>query len=138
MREFDDLLNNCCLLFKEWNKPFSSIFESDFKLSYPFNTFIENSDLYIEVPVIGLDKSEVKIEVDNDILIVSSSKKKVPEKSYIYKRITQKDFNIQAKIDIEKFDINKIEANLDKGLLIIKVPENKESKSKNKFSVNIK
>lgn len=138
MREFDDLLNNCSLLFKEWNKPFSSIFESDFKLSYPFNTFIENSDLYIEVPVIGLDKSEVKIEVDNDILIVSSSKKKVPEKSYIYKRITQKDFNIQAKIDIEKFDINKIEANLDKGLLIIKVPENKESKSKNKFSVNIK
>jgi HSP20 family protein len=138
MREFDDLLNNCCLLFKEWNKPFSSVFESDFKLSYPFNTFIENSDLYIEVPVIGLDKSEVKIEVDNDILIISSSKKKVPEKNYIYKRITQKDFNIQAKIDIEKFDINKIEANLDKGLLIIKIPENKESKSKNRFSVNIK
>lgn len=129
---------NVDLFFKEWNKPFYSIFESDFKLSYPFNAFIENSNLVIEIPVIGLEKSEIKIEVDNDTLKVSSSKKKVPEKNYIYKRIVQKDFDIQAKIDIEQFDINKIEANLDKGLITIKVPENKESKSKNKFSVNIK
>lgn len=91
------------------------------KVSHPVDIFETEDGIRFEVAAVGLDKQDISIIVDGDQLRITYEKPNRPEESPIYRGIKRSSFNLTWKIST-KFDLSKLEASLDKGLLIISVP----------------
>lgn len=99
-------------------------------VSYPVNVIKNKDNAEFNISCIGLDKKDVNISVDSDMLRVSYDKShEVDNKEYIYKGITNRSFNLGWKIS-KKYDLSKISAKMDKGMLVIKIPISEERKPK--------
>jgi HSP20 family molecular chaperone IbpA len=91
------------------------------KISHPVDIFETEDGIRFEVAAVGLDKQDISIIVDGDQLRITYEKPNKPEESPIYRGIKRSSFNLTWKIST-KFDLSKLEASLDKGLLILSVP----------------
>ena len=91
------------------------------KISHPVDIFETEDGIRFEVAAVGLDKKDIDIIVDGDQLRITYEKPNKPEESPIYRGIKRSSFNLTWKIST-KFDLSKLEATLDKGLLILSVP----------------
>lgn len=91
------------------------------KISHPVDIYETESGIRFEVAAVALDKQDISIVVDGDQLRITYEKPNRPEESPIYRGIKRSSFNLTWKIST-KFDLNKLEASLDKGLLIISIP----------------
>ncbi len=91
------------------------------KISHPVDIFETEDGIRFEVAAVGLDKQDISIIVDGDQLRITYEKPNRPEESPIYRGIKRSSFNLTWKIST-KFDLSKLEASLDKGLLILSVP----------------
>ena len=103
------------------------------KINYPVDIKETQDGLEIDIAAVGLEKDDIKLRIeDSDTLIVEYDKKK--EKSedvrYYRKGIARRSFRFAWKI-APKFNLDKLEAKMDKGLLQLKVPIAPESKPKN-------
>ncbi|MDD5651079.1 MAG: Hsp20/alpha crystallin family protein [Candidatus Nanoarchaeia archaeon] len=113
------------------------------KIDYPVDIYETNEGLNLNIAAIGLDKQDIKIDVKDDVLSISHNKREkepitkasLTEKRYAYQGITQKSFNMAWRIN-DKFDLTKINASLDKGLLKITIPIAPEKQS-NQIEVKI-
>jgi HSP20 family protein len=88
----------------------------------------ENKAFEVSVALPGLDKKDVKIEVQNDCLIVSSEKKYEKEeknKNWMRREYGYASFQRIFQLP-ESADQDKIQAEMKNGLLIIKVAKKKE------------
>lgn len=91
--------------------------------------------LLIEIAAVGLDKEDLDIIVDSETLRVAyrkSEKEEEDEKNeyrYLLRTIKKASFDIGIKIS-SKYDLAKLEAKLEKGLLQLEVPFAKENKPK--------
>jgi HSP20 family protein len=130
----DDLVD---ILSKGYNDKFyTSVFSPNFKPDYPYDMYEEDDKIIIEIPVVGLDKKDIKIEIKQNILRISSDQKKEKETNYFVKKIAKRNFDISWKIS-EHYNLNEITAKVDKGILMVEIPKYKETK-KNKFFIDIK
>jgi HSP20 family molecular chaperone IbpA len=91
------------------------------KISHPVDIFETEDGIRFEVAAVGLDKQDIDIIVDGDQLRITYEKPNRPEESPIYRGIKRSSFNLTWKIST-KFDLSKLEASLDRGLLILSVP----------------
>ena len=110
----------------------------NFKQPHPVNIFCNDAGLHFEVACTGLTKSDINIDVEGDLLKISYQKPKEENdgihEGTIYKGLSKKSFNLGYKI-ANKFDLGKIDASMENGLLIINIPYSAESKPK---SITIK
>jgi HSP20 family molecular chaperone IbpA len=100
------------------------------KINYPVDIYETEKGLRFELAVVGLEKSDLDITVDGDTLRVSYEKPEEEEKvNYIQRGITRRSFDLAWKV-ASKFNLTKLNAEMDKGLLVIDVPytESKEPK----------
>jgi len=91
------------------------------KVSHPVDIFETEDGIRFEVAAVGLDKQDISIIVDGDQLRITYEKPNRPEESPIYRGIKRSSFNLTWKIST-KFDLSKLDASLDKGLLVLTVP----------------
>jgi HSP20 family molecular chaperone IbpA len=91
------------------------------KISHPVDIFETEDGILFEVAAVGLDKEDISIIVDGDQLRITYEKPNKPEEVPIYRGIKRSSFNLTWKIST-KFDLSKLDASLDKGLLILTVP----------------
>jgi len=91
------------------------------KISHPVDIFETEDGIRFEVAAVGLDKSDISIIIEGDQLRITYEKPNKPEESPIYRGIKRSSFNLTWKIST-KFDLSKLDASLDKGLLILTVP----------------
>jgi len=91
------------------------------KISHPVDIFETEDGIRFEVAAVGLDKNDIDIIVDGDQLRITYEKPNKPEEAPIYRGIKRSSFNLTWKIST-KFDLSKLEATLDRGLLILSVP----------------
>ena len=91
------------------------------KVTHPVDIFETKDGIRFEVAAVGLDKEDINIIVDGDQLRITYEKPNTPEEAPIYRGIKRSSFNTTWKIST-KFDLNKLEASLDKGLLILSIP----------------
>jgi HSP20 family molecular chaperone IbpA len=91
------------------------------KISHPVDIFETEDGIRFEVAAVGLDKNDIDIIVDGDQLRITYEKPNKPEESPIYRGIKRSSFNLTWKIST-KFDLSKLEASLDKGLLTLDIP----------------
>ena len=114
MDPFDIVWKN----FFDANSQFNTI---DNKINYPVDIYETEDGLRFELAVVGLDKEDLDIQTDGDTLRVSHERQLEQERSYIQRGIAKRSFDLAWKVAL-KFDLNKLEARLDKGLLIIDIP----------------
>ena len=102
------------------------------KVPHPVDIYQNEHGLVFEIACTGISKEELKIETQDNVLRVNYDRKKEEEPTgvdYIHKGIAKRSFNLGWKID-SKFDLKKIVAKFENGLLTIGVPFAKESQVK--------
>jgi HSP20 family protein len=103
----------------------------DSKQPHPLDIFYDNDGLNFEIACTGLTKKDIKLVIDGDILNISYDKPSGEEsyEGYIYKGLAKRSFKLGYKV-AAKFDLSKIEAKMENGLLHLFIPvaENKKSK----------
>jgi HSP20 family protein len=103
--------------------------------SIPCDIQETENGLLIEIAAVGLDKEDLDIIVDSETLRVAyrkSDKEEEAEKNeyrYLLRTIKKASFDIGIKIS-SKYDLQKMGATLEKGLLILEIPFAKENKPK--------
>ena len=109
-------------------------------VTHPIDVFEDENGLTLEVACTGIDKKDVKINIEGDILRLSYDKGKPqpkPEENgvrYYHAGIKKSNFNLGWKIS-RRFNLAKANAEMVNGLLIISIPFALESKPK---SITIK
>ena len=131
------------LLFKNFFDQ-ASAFESnvDRKINHPVDIIYTEDALLFEIAAVGLAKKDIELQVeDGNCLKVSYTKPSIESNSsdldageYIHRGIAKRSFNLGWKIS-PKFDLSKIKASMENGLLKIEIPVTPESKPK---SITIK
>jgi len=107
----------------------------DAKIPHPVDIYENKNGLHFEVACTGLDKSDVNIDIEGDILKIAYNKDKdaacceVNDCNYIHRGVAKRSFNLGYKI-ASKFDLANAEAGLKNGLLKISVPFAESSKPK--------
>ena len=126
------------LLFKNFFDQ-ASAFESnvDRKINHPVDIIYTEDALLFEIAAVGLAKKDIELQVeDGNCLKVSYTKPSIESNSsdldageYIHRGIAKRSFNLGWKIS-PKFDLTKIKASMENGLLKIEIPVTPESKPK--------
>ena len=126
------------LLFKNFFEQ-ASDFETtvDRKINHPVDIKLTEDALLFEIAAVGLEKKDIELQVeDGNCLKVSYTKPNIESNNsdldvgeYIHKGIAKRSFNLGWKIS-PKFDLTKIDAKMENGLLTISVPVTPESRPK--------
>ena len=127
----DILVKNFFNTEEEFQQPTNRI------LNHPVDVYEDKDGLYFDIACTGLNKKQVDIKVEDDVLKVSYTKKgdKEDENRHIHHSgIAKRSFNLGWKI-ARRFELPKIEASMKDGLLKLFIPLQPESKAK---SVSIK
>jgi HSP20 family molecular chaperone IbpA len=128
--------------FNEWDILFHNFFHptsgflsaSTTKQPHPLNIYYDETGLHFEVACTGLTKSDVKLDIEDDILKISYDKpdeaidKQIPLGT-IHRGLSKKSFNLGYKIS-SKYDLSKADGKLENGLLEIFIPISEKSKPK--------
>jgi HSP20 family protein len=110
------------------NSTFNTI---ESKINYPVDIYETETGLRFELAVVGLNKEDLDIQVESDILRIKHerSDQEVPIGKYLQRGIARRSFDLAWKI-ASKLNLNKLEANMDKGLLVIDIPYAEEKAPK--------
>ena len=103
----------------ENNSRFSAITQ---KVTHPVDIYETEDGIRFEIAAVGLDSKDIDIHIDNDQLRIKYEKpESIDKDSIIYKGIKRSSFDLTWKIST-KFDLSKLVAGLDKGLLTLDIP----------------
>ena len=102
-------------------------------LNHPVDIYEDKDGLYFDIACTGLTKKQVKVDIEDDILRVSYTKKdkdRIADTIHLYHAgIAKRSFNLGWKI-ARRFDLTKIEGSMKDGLLKLFIPLTPESKPK--------
>ena len=107
--------------FFDTNAQFNTIQE---KINYPVDIYETDKGLRFELAVVGLDKSDIDIQVEGDTLRVKHEKSDIAELyqiKYLQRGIARRSFDLAWKV-ASKFNLANLEATMNRGLLIINIP----------------
>jgi molecular chaperone IbpA len=99
------------------------------KINYPVDIYEEENGITFELAVVGLDKEDIQIQVQGENFRIKYDRPQADERAHIYKGIARRSFDLSWKIST-KFDLTKLEASMDRGLLKINIPLSEEKKPK--------
>ena len=124
------------LLFKNFFDQ-ASAFETnvDRKINHPVDIIYTEESLIFEIAAVGLTKEDIDLSIeDGTTLKVSYTKpttliEDVGNGEYVHKGIAKRSFDLGWKIS-PKFDLAKITAKMENGLLRLEVPVSPDSKPK--------
>ena len=129
---FDILVKNFFQSEEQFQTPNNKI------INHPVDIYEDENGIYFNIACTGLNKKQIDVNVENDILKVSYSKAsldKIEDNRHFYHSgIAKRSFDLGWKI-ARRFDLSKIEASMKDGLLKLFIPLTPENKPK---SVSIK
>jgi len=102
------------------------------KFPHPLDIYSNTDGLFFEIACTGLEKSDVEISTEGDILRITYNKPEEEKEwdcEYIHKGIARRSFNLGYRIS-SKLDITKTDAEMKNGLLKIYIPYSEASKPK--------
>jgi HSP20 family protein len=119
IRRFD--LDQFDLLWRDLFESNSNFANISHRITHPVDIYETDNGIQFEIAAVGLDKQDIEILVEGEQLRIKYEKSKEDDRSPIYKGIKRSAFDISWKIST-KFDLSKLQASLDKGLLVLNVP----------------
>ena len=100
------------------------------KINHPVDIYEANDGLNIDIACVGLTKKDIEITVEGDILKVEYNRdKSKKDESYVHRNIAKRSFNLGWRIS-RRFDLTKLEAKLENGLLHLFTPLTEDNKPK--------
>lgn len=130
---FDEKFDLLWKSFFDSNAVFKPIREK--VVNHPCDIQETDNGLRIEIAAVGLNNDDIDIIIDSETLRIAHRKtedekqKENDEYRYLHRSIKRASFDIAWKIS-SKYDLVKLEASLDKGLLTLDIPFAKENKPK--------
>jgi HSP20 family protein len=135
-REFNSLLKERDHFIRSFDTIFDDMFKNHFgdmgvsagKGAYPKVNVINHDDrVEIVAELAGFTKSDIDLEIEEDILTISgkSPQQDNEEVSYYLRELKRSSFRRSFKI-IDSFEMDKVNAKFDNGLLTITLPRVKE------------
>jgi HSP20 family protein len=107
-------------------------------VTHPIDVYEDKNGLTLEVACTGIDKKDVNINIEGDVLRLSYDKGELKneeeEPRYYHSGIKKSNFNLGWKIS-RRFNLAKANAEMVNGLLVISIPLSNEAKPK---SITIK
>ena len=92
------------------------------KVTHPVDIYETPNGIRFEIAAVGLETKDIDIQIDGDQLRIKYEKPQVEdEDAAIYRGIKRSSFDLSWKVST-KFDLNLLQASLDKGLLTLDVP----------------
>ena len=101
-------------------------------INHPVDIYEDKTGLFFDIACTGLTKKQIKVDIEDDILRVSYTKKDKDENKdlhHYHSGIAKRNFNLGWKI-ARRFELVKIEASMKDGLLKLFIPLQPESKPK--------
>lgn len=140
-RKSNDLLN-----FNDWedfhtrvNRVFEKVFDNEFfsgwqtniqQASYPkINIINDVKSVTIEATVTGFDKNDIQLKLENNQLIIKSESSFISE-NYLHKEFSKSSFCRVIPIKEDEFEVDKISAKIENGLMRINIPYKEPKKQK--------
>lgn len=118
-----------------------NLFEFQTGINMPSVNIVEGKeDFRIEVAAPGLEKSDFNINLENNVLTISSEredKKEEKEERYMRREFSYTSFNRSFSLP-NSVDADKIVANHSNGVLSISIPKREEAKVKPAKQIEIK
>ena len=100
------------------------------KINDPVDIYEANDGLNIDIACVGLTKKDIEITVEGDILKVEYNRDKSKnDETYVHRNIAKRSFNLGWRIS-RRFDLNKLDAKLENGLLHLFAPLTEDNKPK--------
>ena len=100
------------------------------KINHPVDIYEANDGLNIDIACVGLTKKDIEITVEGDILKVEYNRDKSKhDENYVHRNIAKRSFNLGWRIS-RRFDLNKLDAKLQNGLLQLFAPLTEDNKPK--------
>ena len=100
------------------------------KINHPVDIYEANDGLNIDIACVGLTKKDIEITVEGDILKVEYNRdKSKKDESYVHRNIAKRSFNLGWRIS-RRFDLSKLSAKLELGLLQLSAPLTEDNKPK--------
>ena len=130
------------LIDEVFNRDWPSVFSQNFNtgMSLPMVNIRETADAYfVEVAVPGLKKSDFHIDLDNQILSISTEteeENEQKEENYTRREFGYSSFKRTFTLP-ETVDDGKIKAEYNEGILSIHLPKKEEAKQKPARSIKI-
>lgn len=119
-------------IFDDFYRDWSTTNFSDTNTSLPAVNIKENdNEFVVEVAVPGMDKNDFKIDLDNNILTISSEKVNNNEESgdkYTRREYSYQSFKRSFTLPKNIVDSEKIKARYNAGELVIEIPKKEEAK----------
>lgn len=106
--------------------PFYSVNKFDNSVNSVKSNISESDEMFrIELSLAGFDKSEIKIKLDENHLVVNSdlSDKEKDEQKYLRKDFVKGEFEKKFYIPNKLVDYEKISSELNNGVLVITLPK---------------
>ena len=122
---FDILVKNFFQSEEQFQTPNNKI------INHPVDIYEDGDGIYFDIACTGLNKKQIDVNVENDILKVSYKREstELVDKHVHYSGIAKRSFNLGWKI-ARRFDLAKIEASMNDGLLKLFIPLTPENKPK--------
>ena len=100
------------------------------KINHPVDIYEAEDGLNIDIACVGLTKKDIEITVEGDILKVEYNRdKSKKDESYVHRNIAKRSFNLGWRIS-RRFDLSKLNAKLELGLLQLSAPLTEDNKPK--------
>ena len=115
---------------------------SDTNTTIPAVNIIEKDDAFeVEMAAPGMDKKDFNIELDNNVLTISSEKKsekKESDKEWNHrKEFSYQSFQRSFTLSKDVVDADKIQARYENGILKLMIPKREEAKQKPRRVIKI-
>jgi len=129
--KFDEEFDILWKSFFDHNASFKPIKEK--AVSHPCDIQETDNGLRIEIAAVGLTKEDIDIIVDSETLRIAyrktedERKKEKEEYRYLHRSIRKASFDLGWKIS-SKYELAKLDASLERGLLTLDIPFAKENK----------
>ena len=124
---FDILVKNFFQTEEQFQTPNNKI------INHPVDIYDDGTGIYFDIACTGLNKNQIDVNVENDILKVSYNKAsldKIEDNRHFYHSgIAKRSFDLGWKI-ARRYDLSKIEASMKDGLLKLFIPLTPENKPK--------
>ena len=106
--------------------PFNQI-----RVNHPVDIYEDDNGLCIDIACVGLTKKDIDLTIEGDILRVEYKKTTTKDSvvNYIQKNIAKRAFHFGWRIS-RRFDLTKLDAKLQNGLLHLHAPYADDSKPK--------
>ncbi|MBD0333433.1 MAG: Hsp20/alpha crystallin family protein [Chitinophagaceae bacterium] len=146
IRRNDDLFPAMPSLFNDlftrdvWNWGLSN--NSSTNTTIPAINIRESNDsFHVELAAPGMKKDDFKVELDNNMLIISSEKEDRHEENqdekYSRREFSYQSFQRTFQLPKDVVDADKIEAKYENGLLHLVIPKKEEAKQRPPRMINI-